>query len=191
MIRITVSLYSNHLNTTHRKLNHLTFRTLFCLVFKWSDHVIRQTIWIPNILDHKIDMFYPVFWPLFKIWTISQPDKNDIWIPECYSNGKHLNLNTVPLFRCSHHLKTFTKKSGILAIGIWIPTVCELNKHTINGCSQLICNFYFRLLQVLPASVNKCVIVRLSQICTVGIGKTLVLYSNGPNLLVLLLNDLL
>ena len=32
--------YSNHLNTKHLKSKHLTFRTLCCLVFKWSDHVI-------------------------------------------------------------------------------------------------------------------------------------------------------
>ena len=31
----------------HLKSKHLTFGTLFCLVFKWPDHVIRQTIWQP------------------------------------------------------------------------------------------------------------------------------------------------
>ena len=29
------------------------FSSLFCPIFKWSDHVIWWTIWIPDILDHK------------------------------------------------------------------------------------------------------------------------------------------
>ena len=36
--------YSNHLNTEHLKSEHVTFWTLFCLVFKWSDHLISRTI---------------------------------------------------------------------------------------------------------------------------------------------------
>ena len=33
----------------------LYFLDTFCLVFKRSDNVIRPTIWIPDILDHKTD----------------------------------------------------------------------------------------------------------------------------------------
>ena len=36
--------YSNHLNIKHLKSKHLTFQTLFCLVFKLSDHMIRWAI---------------------------------------------------------------------------------------------------------------------------------------------------
>ena len=49
--------YSNHLNTKHLKSEHLTFRTLFCTVFKSSYHVIRRTIRIPDILNHKTGTF--------------------------------------------------------------------------------------------------------------------------------------
>ena len=45
------------MNTEHQKSKLLTFQKLFCLVFKWSDHVIRQTIPITDILDHKTDIF--------------------------------------------------------------------------------------------------------------------------------------
>ena len=57
---------SNHLNTEHLKSEYLTFRTLFCAAFKWSDVVIRQTVCKP-------DIFCPVFRPPFKNQTIWQP----------------------------------------------------------------------------------------------------------------------
>ena len=43
--------YSSHLNTKHLKFD---FLDTFCPVFKWSDHMIRWTIQIPNILDHHL-----------------------------------------------------------------------------------------------------------------------------------------
>ena len=38
-----------------------TFQTLFRPVFKWSDHVIKQTIRLPDILDHKRDIYRPPY----------------------------------------------------------------------------------------------------------------------------------
>ena len=78
-------LYSNHLNTKHLKSEHLTFQTLFCPVFNWFDHLIRQTIWIPDILDYKTDIFGPVSRPPFEIWAIWQPDTFwTIWMPDLF-----------------------------------------------------------------------------------------------------------
>ena len=73
-IQILDLKYSNHLNTEHLKSEHLTLQTLFCLVFKWFDRKTRRTIWIHDILDHKTDIFCPVFRPPFKIRSIWQPD---------------------------------------------------------------------------------------------------------------------
>ena len=36
--------------------------------------MIRWTNWIPDILDHKTDIFGPVFRPPLENWTIQQPD---------------------------------------------------------------------------------------------------------------------
>ena len=41
------------------KFELLILQTLFCPVFKWSDHVIRQTILKPDIFDHITDIFCP------------------------------------------------------------------------------------------------------------------------------------
>ena len=43
--------YSNHLNTEHLKSEHLTSQMLFCLGFKWSEHMIRRTIKKWDIFD--------------------------------------------------------------------------------------------------------------------------------------------
>ena len=40
-VKIYIPDYSNHRNTEHLKSAHLIFQSLFCLVFKWSDQVIR------------------------------------------------------------------------------------------------------------------------------------------------------
>ena len=53
---------------------HLTSWILFCLVFKWSDQVIRRTIQILDILDHKTYIFCPVFRPPFEIQTSCKHD---------------------------------------------------------------------------------------------------------------------
>ena len=39
------------------------FKHICCPVFRWADHQIRQTIQIPDILDHKTDIFV---WFLFR-----------------------------------------------------------------------------------------------------------------------------
>ena len=70
------------------KSKHLTFPKLFCLVFKWSDHLIRQTIQKPDICDHKAGIFCPVSRPPFKNQTILQP----------YIFGP-LKYQTCPVFR--------------------------------------------------------------------------------------------
>ena len=61
--------YSNYLNTKHLKSKHMTFRTLFCPVFKWSDHMISRTIKKLDILTIN-RKFCPVFWPPFENQTI-------------------------------------------------------------------------------------------------------------------------
>ena len=61
------------------------FRHFFIrLVFKWSDQVIRQTIQIPYILDHKTDIFcLATIWNpdhaiIGHVWTIQIPDLSGI-----------------------------------------------------------------------------------------------------------------
>ena len=77
----SVDEYSNHLNTEHLKSKHLTFQTLFCTVFKWSDHVIRLNIWILNILDRKTHFF---------VWFSDHPAKS-----RPFDNRTHLDhMNT-------------------------------------------------------------------------------------------------
>ena len=47
-----------------RTLKSPVFRWIRYSVFRWwlySDYLIRRTIWIPAILDHKTDIFCPVF----------------------------------------------------------------------------------------------------------------------------------
>ena len=45
--------YSNHINTDHPISDHFTFQTLFCMLFKWSDHEIRWTVQMLLILEHE------------------------------------------------------------------------------------------------------------------------------------------
>ena len=66
-----IDVYSNHLNTVHLKSEHSNFQTVFCPVFKWSEHVIRRTIWIPDILDENTDLFCLVFTPNLKFGPFS------------------------------------------------------------------------------------------------------------------------
>ena len=71
----------NHLNTKHLKSKHLTFWTLFCLVFKWSDHMIRLTIPILDISNHKTDTFVWFLDQHFTsghVWTIQIPNLSSI-----------------------------------------------------------------------------------------------------------------
>ena len=66
--RFSDPLCSNHLNTTP-EIWTFNFSDTFCLVFKWSEHIIRQTIHLAYILDHKTDIICPVFRPPSKNWT--------------------------------------------------------------------------------------------------------------------------
>ena len=69
---------SNHLK--EMKPEHFTIWTLLCLVFKWSDHVVRWNIRIPDISGHKEDIFSG-----FQT-TIWKPDHlTSIGIPELSS----------------------------------------------------------------------------------------------------------
>ena len=73
--------YRNHLNTEHPKYEHSTFQTLFCLGFKQSDHMIRPTIQIPDILSHKTDIFFRFsdhHSTTGHVWTIKIPDLSGI-----------------------------------------------------------------------------------------------------------------
>ena len=62
--------HSNHLNTKHQKYEHLTFPTLFCPVFKWSNQVMRGTFQKLDIFDHETEIFCPVFRLPYKNQTI-------------------------------------------------------------------------------------------------------------------------
>ena len=80
--------YSDHLITEHLKSEHLTFWTLFCPVFRWSDHMIRRTIWRLDFFDHKTDIF----------WSGIQ---TTIWKPNHLTPDMfgRLEYQTCPVFR--------------------------------------------------------------------------------------------
>ena len=78
--------HSNHLNAEHLESKCLTFWTIFCQVFKQSDHVIRQTIKKQDIFDQKTDLLSS-FQTIIKkpdnlttghFWTIPMTDLSGI-----------------------------------------------------------------------------------------------------------------
>ena len=53
------------------------FWHFFCSVCKWSDHMIRRTIWILDIWRQQNRLFCPVFRPPFENWTRLVPYSDD------------------------------------------------------------------------------------------------------------------
>ena len=88
-------LPSKHLNAKHS-----TFQTTFWPVFKWSNHLIRQTFQIPKILFYKNDIFCLVFRTPLENWTIWQ---SDFKITVCYAiiQCNHLTTDLYSTFNQS------------------------------------------------------------------------------------------
>ena len=101
---------------------HSTFRTLFCPVFKGSDRVIRQTIWIPDILDHKTDIFvrfsdcHSKTGPFDNQTCLDHLNTRLVQYSDGYSNDLVIRLVTDTFF-------WFSKISGMSMPGIRFPTV--------------------------------------------------------------------
>ena len=65
------------------RLNYIkTFRTLFCMVFKWCDLMIRRTIQIPDILDHKTESLSCFQTIIRNLYHSTTGHVWNIWIPD-------------------------------------------------------------------------------------------------------------
>ena len=68
---------SNHLNTKHLKSTYLTFQTVSLADFQMVWSVIWRTIWIPDILDHKMDIFVRISDHRSKYGPFDNPTRSD------------------------------------------------------------------------------------------------------------------